>query len=151
MTKVITTATWQGSEPLLFEELFVSPDSIYYSDIYYVMSVLVIHLHLFILVSFYTSLASSTLVMGIYMVLIYRNYQKDLRQMYRGDFSFLPKNARKNDNKNFVVSILFCRLDVCLATLFIRDMKLINDRNLTKCFFLSFPMHRPILENNREA
>jgi hypothetical protein len=42
--------------------------------------------------------------------------------MYRGDFSFLPKNARKNDNKNFVVSILFCRLDVCLATLFIRDM-----------------------------
>jgi hypothetical protein len=151
LTKVITTATWQGSEPLLFEELFVSPDSIYYSDIYYVMSVLVIHLHLFILVSFYTSLASSTLVMGIYMVLIYRNYQKDLRQMYRGDFSFLPKNARKHDNKNFVVSILFCRLDVCLATLFIRDMKLINDRNLTKCFFLSFPMHRPILDNNREA
>jgi hypothetical protein len=74
-------ATWQGSEPLLFEELFVSPDSIYYSDIYYVMFVLVIHLHLFISVSFYTSFASSTLVMGIYMVLIYRNYQKDLRQM----------------------------------------------------------------------
>jgi hypothetical protein len=46
-----------------------------------------------------SSLASSTLVMGIYMVLIYRNYQKDLRQMYRGDFSFLPKNVRKNDNK----------------------------------------------------
>ena len=113
---------------MLFEELFVSPDSIYYSDIYYVMSVLVIHLHLYISVSFYTSFASSTLVMGIYMALIYRNYQQDLRQMYRGDVSFLPKNVRKNDNKNFVVGILFFRLDVCLAKIFIRDMKLINDR-----------------------
>jgi hypothetical protein len=79
----------------LFEELFVSPDSIYYSDTYYVMSVLVIHLHLYISVSFYTSLASSTSVMGIYMVLIYRNYQKDLRKMYQGDFSFLQKNVSK--------------------------------------------------------
>jgi hypothetical protein len=107
LTKVMTTATWQGSEPLLFEELFVSPDSIYYSDIYYIMSVLLIHLHLYISVSFYTSFASSTFVMGIYMILIYRNYQKDLRKMYQGDFSFLPTNVSKHDNKNFVLSILF--------------------------------------------
>jgi hypothetical protein len=42
LTKVITTATWQVSEPLLFEELFVSPDSIYYSDIYIIRFMLVV-------------------------------------------------------------------------------------------------------------
>ena len=130
---------------MLFEELCVSPDSIYYSDIYYVMSVLVIHLHLFISVSFYASPASSTLVMGVYIILIYRNYQKDLRKLYQADLSFLPKNISKNDNKNVVVSILFCWLHVCLPTLFIRDMKLINDKNLSKSIFLSFSMHRPII------
>jgi hypothetical protein len=137
---------------LLFEELCVSPDSIYYSYIYYVMSVLVIHLHLDISASFYTSFASSTFVMSICMILIYRNYQKDLRKMYQGDFSFLPKNISKHDNKNFVVSILFCRLHVFLATLFIRDMKFINDKHLSKVISLSFSMLRPIIKkNNREA
>jgi hypothetical protein len=58
--------------------------------------------------------------MGIYMALIYRNYQKDLKKMYQWDFSFLPKNVSNNHNKNCVVSILFCRLHVFVATLFIR-------------------------------
>ena len=56
-------------------------------------------------VSFYVSIAISTLTMFVYIVLIYRNYKKDLRKMYSGDFSFLPIKVREQENKAFVVSI----------------------------------------------
>ena len=56
-------------------------------------------------VSFYVSFITSTVVMAGYIILIYRNYQRDMRKMYNGDFSFLPRKVRKTDNKSFVVSI----------------------------------------------
>jgi hypothetical protein len=37
-------------------------------------------------VSFYVSISISTPIMFLYVVLIYRNYIKDLRKMYSGDF-----------------------------------------------------------------
>jgi hypothetical protein len=56
-------------------------------------------------VSFYVSISISTPIMFLYVVLIYRNYKKDLRKMYSGDFSFLPMKVREQENKKLVVSI----------------------------------------------
>jgi hypothetical protein len=56
-------------------------------------------------VSNYVSISISTPTMFLYIVLIYRNYKKDLRKMYSGDFSFLPIKVREQENKKLVVSI----------------------------------------------
>jgi hypothetical protein len=56
-------------------------------------------------VSNYVSISISTPTMFLYIVLIYRNYKKDLRKMYNGDFSFLPIKVREQENKQLVVSI----------------------------------------------
>ncbi|XP_071157759.1 stimulated by retinoic acid gene 6 protein-like [Mytilus edulis] len=94
-------------------------------------------------VSFYTSFATSTLIMAFYSILIYRSYQRDLRRMYSGDFSFLPRKVKRSDNKDFIASSLrysgtqIAYMFWCYVILFVVILLL--------CYMLAFLLILPLM------
>ncbi|XP_052094984.1 stimulated by retinoic acid gene 6 protein-like [Mytilus californianus] len=95
-------------------------------------------------VSFYTSFATSTFIMALYIILIYRSYQRDLRRMYSGDFSFLPKKVKRTDNKDFIASSLrysgtqIAYMFWCYVILFVVILLL--------CYILAYLLILPLMD-----